>query len=39
MIYRVKIGKYERGFLYREDELVRVLGPGRHWIVDPLWRR
>ena len=38
MIYRVKIGKYERGLLYRDGDFVRVLRPGRHWIVDPLLR-
>jgi regulator of protease activity HflC (stomatin/prohibitin superfamily) len=34
----VKILDYERGLLYREGVFRRVLGPGRHWLFDPLLR-
>lgn len=28
----VKIGKYERGLLFRDREFRRLLSPGRHWL-------
>lgn len=36
MIRRMKIKAHERGLLFREGELVSVLGPGVHWYLDPL---
>ncbi|MBZ0113690.1 MAG: slipin family protein [Thermoanaerobaculia bacterium] len=38
MIRWIKIKQYERGFLYRDDVFQRVLRPGRHWVIDPLFR-
>jgi regulator of protease activity HflC (stomatin/prohibitin superfamily) len=34
----MKIRNYERGFLFRDKEFRKVLRPGRHVIVDPLFR-
>lgn len=34
MLRTFHIGKYERGFLFRKDDFVRRLDPGRHWIWD-----
>ncbi len=36
MIRRMKIKAHERGLLFREGELIAVLGPGVHWYLDPL---
>ena len=36
MIRRMKIKTHERGLLWREGDLVAVLGPGVHWYLDPL---
>ena len=38
MIRWIKIRKYERGLLFRDDEFLKVLRPGRHVIFDPLFR-
>ena len=38
MIWTIKIRKYERGFLFRDGEFYKVLRPGRHWVLDPLFR-
>jgi regulator of protease activity HflC (stomatin/prohibitin superfamily) len=38
MIWLIKIGKFERGLLFRGDEYRGVLRPGRHLVVDPLLR-
>jgi regulator of protease activity HflC (stomatin/prohibitin superfamily) len=37
MIRSIKIGKYERGLMFRDQEFRKVLRPGRHWILDPLF--
>ena len=34
----VKIRKHERGILFRDREFERILRPGRHLFLDPLWR-
>jgi regulator of protease activity HflC (stomatin/prohibitin superfamily) len=38
MIRLIKIGKYERGLLFRNREFYKVLRPGRHLVFDPLFR-
>ncbi len=38
MIRWIKIKQYERGFLYRDGVFRKVLRPGRHWLIDPLFR-
>ncbi len=38
MIWTIKIRKYERGLLFRDKEFRKALRPGRHWILDPLFR-
>lgn len=38
MIHLIKIRKYERGLLFRDGDLRRVLRPGRYVIFDPLLR-
>jgi len=38
MIRWFKIRRYERGLLFRDRVFVRVLGPGRHFVLDPLFR-
>ena len=37
MIRSIKIGKYERGLMFSDQEFRKVLRPGRHWIFDPLF--
>jgi hypothetical protein len=32
-----EVGPSERGLMFREGELVRVLGPARHYAWDPLF--
>lgn len=39
MLKWIKIRKYERGLLFRDGEFRQVLREGRHWIVDPLFRK
>jgi regulator of protease activity HflC (stomatin/prohibitin superfamily) len=39
MIRRMKIKAHERGLVFREGDLVAVLGPGVHWYLDPLLKR
>lgn len=36
MIRRIVIPRHERGFLYRDGDFQRILGPGVHWLFD--WR-
>ncbi|HEV8630707.1 MAG TPA: slipin family protein [Thermoanaerobaculia bacterium] len=38
MLRWFKVRDYERGLLYRDRVFRRVLGPGRHWVFDPLLR-
>jgi regulator of protease activity HflC (stomatin/prohibitin superfamily) len=38
MVRMVKIRKHERGLLFEDREFLRVLGPGRHWLVGAPWR-
>ena len=38
MLRRYKIGKLERGFLYKDREYVRYLRPGKHWVWGFGWR-
>jgi regulator of protease activity HflC (stomatin/prohibitin superfamily) len=38
MIHWFKIARYERGFLFRDRDFVRVLEPGRYLYFDPLFR-
>jgi regulator of protease activity HflC (stomatin/prohibitin superfamily) len=38
MIRIFKIARHERAFLFRERDFVRVLPPGRHVYIDPLFR-
>jgi len=38
MIRYVRIRKFERGLLFREGAIERVLGPGVHLIWDPRWK-
>ena len=39
MVFRkVKVRETERGFLFRDRELQRMLRPGTHWLVDPLFK-
>jgi regulator of protease activity HflC (stomatin/prohibitin superfamily) len=38
MIRWVKVRRFERGLLFREGDFVRLLGPGRHFFFDPLFR-
>jgi regulator of protease activity HflC (stomatin/prohibitin superfamily) len=33
--HRIKIDEMERGLLFRDGALVRLLGPGRHFLADP----
>jgi regulator of protease activity HflC (stomatin/prohibitin superfamily) len=33
MSKRVKVAQYERALVYRDRDLVRVLGPGKYWLV------
>jgi regulator of protease activity HflC (stomatin/prohibitin superfamily) len=33
MLKRVKVAQYERALVYRDRDLVRVLGPGKYWLV------
>jgi len=32
MLKRVKVAQYERALVYRERNLVRLLGPGKYWL-------
>lgn len=32
MLRRFVIGRHERGFLFREQDYLRCLGPGAHWV-------
>lgn len=36
--HRIKIDEMERGLLFRDGALVRLLGPGRHFLADPVRR-
>jgi regulator of protease activity HflC (stomatin/prohibitin superfamily) len=36
VVRKFEIGKHERGLLFRKREFECVLGPGRHWLFDPL---
>lgn len=36
MLKTVKIASYEMGLYFRNGEFKRLLGPGRHWLFDPL---
>jgi regulator of protease activity HflC (stomatin/prohibitin superfamily) len=36
IVRRFKVRKEERGLLFRDRVFVRVLGPGAHWVFDPL---
>src|SRR4051794_38074436 len=38
MFHRYKIKRHERGLLFREGDLVAVLGPGVHWYLDLLFK-
>jgi regulator of protease activity HflC (stomatin/prohibitin superfamily) len=38
MFRLIKIGKYERGLIFRGREFIKVLRPGRNLIFDPLFR-
>jgi hypothetical protein len=38
MFHRYKINPHERGLLFKEGDLVTVLGPGAHWYLDPLMK-
>jgi regulator of protease activity HflC (stomatin/prohibitin superfamily) len=35
---KFKIGKFERGLLFQENEFQVLLDPGRHWFFDPLFK-
>ena len=37
-IKRIKIRSYEMGLYFRDGEFKGLLAPGKHWIVDPLWK-
>ncbi len=39
MFHRYKINPHERGLLFKEGDLVTVLGPGVHWYLDSLMKR
>ena len=34
----IKIRQHERGMLFRDREFKAMLRPGRHFLLDPLWR-
>lgn len=38
ILKRIKIRSYELGLVFRDGEFDRLLGPGRHWLLDPLSR-
>jgi putative YhdH/YhfP family quinone oxidoreductase len=38
ILRRFKVREHERGLLFRDREFGRVLGPGRHWVWDPLFK-
>jgi regulator of protease activity HflC (stomatin/prohibitin superfamily) len=38
MFHRYKINPHERGLLFKDGDLVTVLGPGAHWYLDPLMK-
>jgi regulator of protease activity HflC (stomatin/prohibitin superfamily) len=38
MIRWFKLRRFERGFLFRDGEFVKMIGTGRHFFVDPLYR-
>lgn len=38
MFKLIKIRNYEMGLVFHEGEFRRLLGPGRHWLFDPLRR-
>jgi len=38
MFRKFKIGRHERGLLFRDKEFKALLQPGRHWFFDPLIR-
>ena len=38
ILRKVKIRAHERGLLYRDRELVRLLMPGRHWLFGLPWK-
>jgi regulator of protease activity HflC (stomatin/prohibitin superfamily) len=35
---RIKVRSYEMGLYFRDGEFKRLLAPGTHWIVDPMFR-
>lgn len=38
MIKLIAIRSFEKGLLFKRGEFVRILGEGRHWLFDPLFR-
>src|SRR5688500_18252412 len=38
ILHRIKIRSYELGLVFRDGEFVRLMGPGRRWLFDPLAR-
>jgi regulator of protease activity HflC (stomatin/prohibitin superfamily) len=38
VLRRFKVREHERGLVFRDREFERVLGPGRHWVWDPLFQ-
>jgi regulator of protease activity HflC (stomatin/prohibitin superfamily) len=38
VLRRFKVREHERGLLFRDREFKRVLGPGRHFVWDPLFK-
>ena len=38
VLRRFKVREHERGLLFRDREFEGVLGPGRHWVWDPLFK-
>lgn len=38
VVRRFKVREHERGLLFRDREFKRVLGPGRHWVWDLLFK-
>src|SRR5436309_4761653 len=38
LLKRIKIRSYEMGLYFRDGEFKGLLGPGKYWFVDPLWK-
>jgi regulator of protease activity HflC (stomatin/prohibitin superfamily) len=38
LIKRIKIRSYEMGLYFRDGEFKGLLAPGKHWLLDPLWK-